>query len=199
MPYFNDQRNVPLDYIMLDDFFSRPLAISAQPERDIYHGRDMTVLEEALDCAFFNSSIQKKLHPFKNPNTCPVDFLDALAMEHGVTEWNQFNSTKEKRELIKSSKEIHQQAGTIEGLTNAIRILGLNVLVTQSSRPYTLSFTSTQLLTPQITKAVTDRVTLYKSERDLVFFESSISAINKQYHANITMMRASYYAKSSIE
>ena len=196
MSWVNDNRNVTRDYLDIDELFTRPIQMTPMPERDLYHGRSVTALEEALDSAFFNVHTNGGLFKFKDPFLCPADHLPALAVETGVSGWYTGTSEQQQRETIATSKDIHRKAGTLQGITQAIATLGIDIAVTSSSVPYRLTVLSNTLLTPELTELVTDRITRYKSERDEIYIEKVVPAEHRCFYGNASFITAGYHSKS---
>lgn len=196
MSWVNDNPNVTRDYLDVDELFTRPVQMTPMPQRDLYHGRSVTALEEALDSAFFNAYTNAGLTRFKDPFRCPADHLPALAVETGVSGWYQGTSLQQQRKTIATSKEIHRRAGTLQGITQAISTLGLDVAVTSSSVPYRLTVLSNTLLTPELTELVTDRITRYKSERDEIYIEKVVPAEYKHFYGCPSFITAGYHSTS---
>ena len=166
------------------------------PERDLYDGSAVTTIEEAIDSALFNISFREGFSKYKDPELCPVDFLSMLAIEHGVTVWYHGEAEADQRNLIKNAKDIHRKAGTIKGITDAIKSLNLDCVIVPSAIPYQLTITSAALLTPEITTRLRERIEYVKSERDTVFIENTIKTNSKRYRILPTLIRVSVYTKS---
>lgn len=196
MSWENGLQNAIRDYLMVDELFTRPLQISSMPERDKYHGRSATALEEALDSAFFNINLKREITPFKDANTCPVDYLSLLAIEAGVSWWYLGEPEQTQRETIAQSRDIHKKAGTINGVLNAISSLGLNVSIAASERPYSLIVQSQTILNPELSSRLYERIDIYKSERDDIYLKIDVQSKSKRYRATSTLLRASYYSKT---
>lgn len=196
MSWVNDKINAIRDYLDVNELFTRPVQLSPMPEQDIYHGRSVTTLEEALDSAFFNAFTNLGISRFKDPVTCPKSHLPALAVERGVFDWYNGSSEKIQRQTIVESKEIHRRAGTLKGITQAISSLGIDIAVQASSNPYRLTVLSNTNLTPALTDLVTDRITRYKSERDEIYIERVVPAETTDFYADVSFISAGYYSHS---
>ena len=175
MSWTSDHPNKARFYLEIDELCTRSFQMSPMPERDIYEGRGVTALEEALDSAFFNALRTVEVGTFKDPKLCPNSFLPALAFERGVAGWNMDAQENVLRELVNDSFTIHKKAGTTEGITEAIRDLGLDVTIAPSRLPYRLTLLSTTLLDANLAARLVDRVGRYKSEKDSVYIEQAIS------------------------
>ncbi|EJZ9093459.1 phage tail protein I [Vibrio parahaemolyticus] len=190
MSWVNDQPNKSRWYLDVDEFCTRPIQMSPMPDRDLFDGRGVTALEEALDSAFFNILRTVDIATFKDPKACPSEHLASLAFERGVAGWNAEASEEVLREVVNDSFEIHRKAGTTEGVTEAIRDLGLDVSVAPSRLPYRLTLLSTTLLNADLAARLVERVARYKSEKDDVYIEQSVSSESNLYSgvASITTL-----------
>lgn len=198
MSWVNDKGNHLVDYLMIDEIFTRPLPLVELAERDQYDGRAITALEEALDSAFFNANVKNGVTKYKDPNKCPTEYLARLSVEYGVHGWYEGEADEDRRATIKSAKSIHRQAGTIKGLTAAIESLGLDVLVTPSDRPYTLTLLTGDTLSADVTRKVMERTAMYKSERDYIYIQTETAGTHTHYRALPSMVRTTYFATSQV-
>lgn len=174
MSWASDHPNKTRFYLDVSEFCTRPVQLSPMPERDLYEGRGVTALEEALDSAFFNALRTVEIGTLKDPSTCPASYLPSLAFERGVAGWNSDAKESVLREVVNDSFTIHKKAGTTEGITEAIRDLGLDVTISPSRLPYRLTLLSTTNLDADLASRLVDRVSRYKSEKDSVYIEQSI-------------------------
>lgn len=196
MSRVSGQPNLIRDYIWIDEILTRPLQLSPMPARDIYHGRSLTVLEEALESAFYNTTLNLGLSISKNPDQCPPESLPALAVETGVNGWYVGTSIKGQREVIKTSKALHRSAGTLRGITAAIKDLGVEAIVTATYKPYELLLVTTTNFTPELSESLVDRIERYKSERDVIRFERHAPASAQTYRAEVSLITAGYHSCS---
>lgn len=196
MSWVNDHKNVVRDYIHIDELFTRPVQFSPMPKADAYEGRNRTALEQALDSAFFNAAVNLGIRKFKDPLTCPPEHLHKLAIEKGVFDWYQEADIGVQREMVATSKEIHRKAGTIQGLTQAIKQMGVEFTISNTSEPYELKLITTSNLTATMMQQMNDRITRYKSERDNVNFERIVPTRTDEYYAVATYSQVSYYTTS---
>lgn len=80
-----------------------------------------------------------------DPDTCPAELLPWLAWAFSVDEWDTTWTEQEKREVIKSSLDVHKHKGTIGALDRALKPLGYLIEVvewwetTPKGEPYTFS------------------------------------------------------------
>lgn len=195
MSWASDQQNNYRDYLDVSEFVTRPVQLSPMPERDLYNGRGITALEEALDSAFFNALQTVDIPSLKDPLKCPSSFLPSLAFERGVAGWNTDADEKVLREVVDSSFQIHRGAGTTTGVTEAIRDLGLDVSVVPSKLPYRLTLLSTTLLNADLASRLSDRVTRYKSEKDEVYIEHQTASECGLYHGAASLCTVSIHSE----
>lgn len=196
MSWANDRPNIVRGYIECDELFNRPLELTAPASLDVYDGRAVTLFEEALDSAFFNSNFHESISKFKDPDLCPTEYLARLAIEQGVTVWYNGETEAHQRELIKTAKSIHRKAGTVTGLLESLRALDVNCSLTATDKPYEIVLLSNTQLTPLLTSRIIDRIELCKSERDTINIESQSHTNSTYYRARPTLARISVYSKS---
>ena len=56
-----------------------------------------------------------------NPDTCPIDVLPWLAWALSVDKWDENWSTEVKRNVVRSSVEVHRKKGTLFAIKQAVR------------------------------------------------------------------------------
>ena len=78
-----------------------------------------------------------------NPDACPAELLPWLAWALSVDYWNDAWSENEKRQVLKSSFQVHARKGTIGALKTALQALGFELSVIEwfneapAAAPYT--------------------------------------------------------------
>lgn len=89
------------------------------------------------------SNVPTPLRDLWYPDTCPPKLLGWLAEAFSVDKWDSNWSDTQKREVIKSSVEVHRRKGTIGAVREAIKALALDSQVQEwfaqipASDPYT--------------------------------------------------------------
>lgn len=148
-----------------NDFKDRPF-VSAQPE-------NRTIIEEALEFAWYDmlAKVEQPYPNLKQPLYTPKEFINLLAAERGVLDWQPSDNEQQRRETADKAFEIHRKAGTRFGLRNALLPLGIDSVVQKGELPYSLTVDgklSEQPLTAETSQRMNARVKSYKSERDSV-------------------------------
>lgn len=109
-----------------------------------------------------------------NPDTCPAELLPWLAWAFSVDEWDTTWTEQEKREVIKSSLDVHKHKGTIGALDRALKPLGYLIEViewwetTPKGEPYTFSIvmgTGSKPVTAELYEKAERIVLTYKNLR----------------------------------
>ncbi|MFV0449792.1 MAG: phage tail protein [Vibrio sp.] len=147
------------------DFQDR-LFISAQPE-------NRTVIEEALEFAWHNmlTKVEQPYPDLKQPLYTKKEFINLLAAERGVLDWQPSDNEQQRRETTDKGFDIHRKAGTRYGLRNSLLPLGIDSTVNKGELPYSLVVDgklSEQPLTAETSQRMNARLTSYKSERDSI-------------------------------
>lgn len=85
-----------------------------------------TPLERALDLAVGAriSALPALVTRLWNADNCPDQLLPYLAWALSVDEWNDQWGVDKKREVIKESRPIHQQKGTLAAIKRALTAIG---------------------------------------------------------------------------
>lgn len=134
-------------------------------ERALYHGWK-TVLAE----------LESPYPTVKDPKKCPSAFLSLLAGERGVLDWLSSDNDVDKRLTVNNAFNVHQMAGTREGIIQSIETLDASAVIKKSDKPYQLDVDvvlKNKPLTTEVKQRIQRRVDTYKSERD---------TINLSYH-----------------
>lgn len=143
--------------------------VSVQPENRTY-------LEEALEFAWQNliDNLNVPYPKLKQPLETPPAFLDLLAQERGVLDYQPGDTQKQQRRTTQQAFYIHEHAGTRRGLKNAVNALEFDCIVTKGNKPYTVAV-SAEIAKDPLTAARQQRLELrvaaYQSERDRVGVE----------------------------
>lgn len=64
------------------------------------------------------------IRPLWNPDTCPASLLPWLAWTLSVDEWEPTWTDAQKREVVKSSIEVHRRKGTVWAIRRALVAVG---------------------------------------------------------------------------
>lgn len=75
------------------------------------------------------SDVPTPLREVWNPNTCPASLLPWLAWALSVDEWNPTWTDDQKRNIIRSSVEIHRHKGTIGSVRRVAESFGLGLSI----------------------------------------------------------------------
>lgn len=121
-----------------------------------------------------------------NPDTCATQLLPWLAWAFGVDEWQASWSEQEKRDVIKSSLNVHRHKGTPGSLAKALAPLGYGVEVREwwqmipLGEPYTFEVAlvaSGKSVTPESYERAERTAMQYKNLRSHL---TRVSAITEQ-------------------
>lgn len=82
-----------------------------------------TAMETSLE-AVFNRDLPSNIGALWNPDTCPAHLLDYLAWGLSVIDWDRDWSEVVKREVCRSSVEIHKRKGTRYAAQLALQMVG---------------------------------------------------------------------------
>lgn len=143
--------------------------ISVQPE-------NRTRIEESLEYAW-DQLIAELPDPYPNlkqPLDTAAEFVDLLAQERGVLDYQPGDTATQKRQTTDRAFQIHSKAGTRSGLKDALDALGFDSTVEKANEPYAITVTAdieADSLTQALQERLEARVTAYKSERDSVAME----------------------------
>ncbi|CAG9001771.1 MAG: hypothetical protein CENE_03798 [Candidatus Celerinatantimonas neptuna] len=150
--------------VLSDDDF-----VSVQPE-------NRTTIEEALEYAW-DRLIYQLSDPYPNlkqPLKTSVDFVDLIAQERGVLDYQPADMIPQKRQTTDRAFQIHAKAGTRSGLKDALDALGFDSTIGKAEQPYAIKVMAdieADSLTQTLQERLEARVTAYKSERDSVTME----------------------------
>lgn len=78
------------------------------------------------------------IRPLWNADTCPAALLPWLAWTLSVDEWNPLWTEAQKREVIRSSVEVHRRKGTVAAIRAALIAAGLGdaILIEKFGRKF---------------------------------------------------------------
>jgi phage tail P2-like protein len=103
-----------------------------------------TVAERALADAIGRAGeVPVVIREIWNPDTCPASLLPWLAWAFSVDEWSPAWTELQKREVIKTSFDVHRHKGTVGAVQDALRSLFVGARVQEWFRqipqgdPYT--------------------------------------------------------------
>lgn len=135
-----------------------------------------SALERGLELAF-----TQLLYESQNPYPAMLDprqtgkaMLPYLAQDRGVSEWDANAPESEQRQTVANAWPVRRLAGTRAGLSVALSPLDAEVDVVpwyeSGDEPYHLSVVSwvNRPITAELTARVIDRLSLAKSERDIL-------------------------------
>lgn len=106
--------------------------------------KNATEQELALEAATARlENIPVPIGDLWNPDKCPVELLPWLAWAMSVDYWNDTWTEQQKRQVVKSSYQVHARKGTIGALREALQAVGFKLSViewfndTPQGAPYT--------------------------------------------------------------
>lgn len=92
--------------------------------------KNATEQELALEAAMARiENVPVPVRDLWNPDKCPVELLPWLAWAFSVDYWNDAWSEQQKRQVIKSSYQVHAKKGTIGALKDALQAVGFDTAV----------------------------------------------------------------------
>ncbi len=109
----------------------------------------------------------------------PAQFLPALAIERGVSDWFPEDSLQARRNVTANGLVIQSKSCSRYGLMFALSALGVEAEITKTGRPYELKLVANlpdAQLDEATSRRIIARINTYKAERDIVALELARAA-----------------------